>query len=103
MAKFVYIYTGAQMAATPEEQDQVMQAWMAWFGTLGDAVVDGGNPFSNSATVTPGGAVADGGASGAGGYSIVSADSLGEAAAMAKGCPTLASGGSVEVYEIIPM
>ena len=36
MAKFVYVYAGGQMAETPEAQEQAMQAWMAWFGTLGD-------------------------------------------------------------------
>jgi hypothetical protein len=102
MAKFVYVYIGGQMAETPEAQEQAMQAWGAWFGTLGDSVADMGNPFGNSATVSSGG-VADGGKSGAGGYSIVSADSLGDATAKAKGCPVLASGGSVEIYETIPM
>jgi hypothetical protein len=102
MAKFVYVYIGGQMAETPEAQEQAMQAWGAWFGTLGDSVADMGNPFGNSATVSSGG-VADGGKSGAGGYSIVSAGSLSDAAAKAKGCPVLASGGSVEIYEAIPM
>ena len=45
MAKFVYVYTGGQMAETPAAQEEAMQAWGAWFGTLGDAVTDGGNPF----------------------------------------------------------
>jgi hypothetical protein len=45
----------------------------------------------------------DGGKSGAGGYSIVSADSLSDAAAKAKGCPVLASGGSVENYEAVEL
>jgi hypothetical protein len=102
MAKFVYVYIGGQMAETPEAQEQAMQAWGAWFGTLGDSVADMGNPFGNSATVSSGG-VADGGKSGAGGYSIVSAGSLNDATAKAKGCPVLASGGSVEIYEAIPM
>jgi hypothetical protein len=102
MAKFVYVYIGGQMAETPEAQEQAMQAWGAWFGTLGDSVADMGNPFGNSATVSSGG-VADGGKSGAGGYSIVSAGSLSDAAAKAKGCPVLAGGGSVEIYEAIPM
>ncbi len=102
MAKFVYVYIGGQMAETPEAQEQAMQAWGAWFGTLGDSVADMGNPFGNSATVSPGG-VADGGKSGAAGYSIVSAGSLSDATAKAKGCPVLASGGSVEIYEAIPM
>ena len=102
MAKFVYVYIGGQMAETPEAQEQAMQAWGAWFGTLGDSVADMGNPFGNSATVSSGG-VADEGKSGAGGYSIVSAGSLSEATAKAKGCPVLAAGGSVEIYEAIPM
>jgi hypothetical protein len=45
----------------------------------------------------------DGGKSGASGYTILSADSLSAATAKAKGCPVLASGGTVEVYEAIPM
>jgi S1-C subfamily serine protease len=102
MAKFVYVYIGGQMAETPEAQEQAMQAWGAWFGTLGDSVADVGNPFGNSATVSSGG-ITDGGKSGAGGYSIVSADSLSDATAKAKGCPVLAGGGSVEIYEAIPM
>jgi hypothetical protein len=102
MAKFVYVYIGGQMAATPEEQEKQMQAWGAWFGTLGDAVTDMGNPFGTAATVSSTG-TSDGGASKAGGYSIVTADSLSDASAKAKGCPVLAGGGSVEVYEALEM
>jgi hypothetical protein len=100
--KFVYVYTGGQMADTPEAQEKAMQEWGAWFGMLGEAVSDPGNPFGASATVSPGG-VTDGGASKAGGYSIVTADSLSDATAKAKGCPVLTGGGSVEVYEAIAM
>jgi len=102
MAKFVYIFTGGQMADTPEAQEEAMQAWGAWFATLGDAVTDMGNPFAGSATVSSTG-VTDGGAAGASGYSVITADSLDEAAAQAKGCPIIAGGGTVEVYEAVPM
>ena len=102
MAKFVYVYTGGQMAETPAEQEKAMQAWGKWFSTLGDSVADMGNPFGSSATVSSGG-VADGGASKAGGYSIVSADSLSDATAKVTGCPVLDGGGTVEVYEAVPM
>jgi hypothetical protein len=37
------------------------------------------------------------------GYTILKADNLGDATGMAKGCPVLASGGSVEVYETFPV
>ncbi len=102
MAKFVYLYSGGEMAATPEEQEKSMQEWGAWFGTLGAAVTDMGNPFAGSSTVKSGGASA-GAASALGGYSIVEADSLDAATSQAAGCPVLATGGSVEVYEAMAM
>jgi hypothetical protein len=103
MSKFVLVYTGGHMADTAEEQQKQMEAWMNWFGTLGDAVVDPGNPFGSSSTISSDGAVADGGRSILTGYSIISADSLAEATAKAKGCPVLSSGGALEVYESVPV
>jgi hypothetical protein len=99
MANYALVYFGGSEPASEEEGKAVTDAWMAWFGTLGDAVVDGGNPFGPSATITPGGAVSDRGASGATGYSILRADDLAAATAMAQGCPQLAAGGTIEVYE----
>ena len=102
MAKFLYLYTGGQMAETPEAQEEQMQAWTAWFGTLGDSVADIGNPFGAGTTVKNGTA-SEGGASKLGGYSIINAQSLSEAASKANGCPVLESGGTVEVYEALAM
>ena len=102
MGKYVFAYKGGGMAQTDEAREAAMAAWGAWFGTLGNAVTDGGNPFGASVTVSPSGITA-GGAAGAGGYSIVTADSLDDAAALTKGCPVLDGGGTVEVYEAIPM
>ena len=103
MAKFVLAYRGGGMADTPEEQHKAMEAWMGWFGTLGAAVVDAGNPFGASCTVGPDGSSRDGNQAGLTGYSIIEAVSVTDAADKAKGCPVLASGGSVEVYEAMPM
>ena len=102
MAKFLYLYSGGQMAETPEAQEAAMEEWVAWFGTLGDSVADIGNPFGAGTTVKNGGA-SDGGASKLGGYSIINAESLAEASSKAKECPVLQSGGSVEVYEALAM
>jgi hypothetical protein len=66
---------------------------------LGQAVVDAGNPFGSSMAVATDGTSSDGAASGLTGYSILSADSLSAATELAKSCPQLASGGSIEVYE----
>ena len=101
MAKYVLAYRGGGMAETEAAQQAAMEAWMGWFGTLGEAVVDGGNPFGASKTVASDGSSSDGGKAELSGYSVIDADSLAAAADMAKGCPVLASGGSVEVYETI--
>lgn len=103
MPKFVLAYTGNDsMGDSPEEQEKVMAAWMSWFGSLGEAVVDGGNPFGERAVVASDGSVTEGHGS-LGGYSIINATSLHDACDKAKGCPTLAGGGSVEVYEAVPV
>lgn len=105
MAKFVFGYHGGSgMPESAEEQEKLMAAWGGWFATLGDALVDGGNPFGQNRTVASDGAVSDGGGSNPlGGYSIVDASDLDTATTMAKGCPVLANGGSVEVCEAIDM
>lgn len=104
MGKYLFAYQGGQMADTPEAQEAAMQAWMSWFGELGAAVVDGGNPLGAAQTVNHDGAVTEGGGSDAlGGYSIITADSLDHASTLAKGCPVLTSGGRVGVYETIDM
>ena len=49
MTNFVVLYTGGgTMPENPEEIAAVMAAWGAWYGSLGEAIVDGGNPFSLS-------------------------------------------------------
>lgn len=101
MAKFVLLYIGGGEPSGEAEQAAVMDAWMAWFGGLGAAVVDPGNPFGPVAKQIAGdGSVSDAPAGPpATGYSILSADSLDAAVGMAQGCPHLQSGGQVAVYE----
>ncbi len=105
MARYILGYHGdVGMETSEEDMAVVMAAWEAWFTSMGDAILDGGAPTGQAKTVGAGGAVADGGGSNPlTGYSIVSADSIDAAAEMAKGCPSLTSGGSVEVAELIEM
>jgi hypothetical protein len=96
MGKYVYVYKGGSIPQTEEEQKRVMDAWMGWFGGLGDSVVDIGNPFGPSQGV-------NGSTSGLTGYSIVNADSLDAAVSKTGGCPILDGGGDIEVYETVAM
>jgi hypothetical protein len=99
MAAYVLLYGGGSMPETEEEQAAVMKAWTDWFGQLGSALLDPGNPFTGQAkTISSDGSVSDGGPP-ASGYSIVEADSLEAAVDIAKGCPVLLGGASITVYE----
>jgi hypothetical protein len=107
MADFLFVYRGGNedmSKMSPEEMQQVMQKWQAWIGEAmqkgwmtnpGDAltpegkvvnskkvVIDG--PFAESKEIV-------------GGYSIVKAANIAVAAELAKGCPALFYGGTVEV------
>ena len=101
MAKFVLLYSGGSMPETEADQAAVLQAWGAWYGQLGSAVVDGGNPFTPVAkSIASDGSVGDGPVGTmATGYTIISADSLDGAVELARGCPVLQGGGQITVYE----
>ena len=93
MSTFLFTYRTAQndTAPTPE----AIAARGAWLESMGPRLVDRGNPVFERQTL--GNCDAD---TRLGGYSLVSADSLEEAVALAKGCPGLEAGGGVEVGAI---
>ena len=104
MAKYVFVYHGGKMPETEAEAAEVMGKWQSWLAGMGDAVIDGGNPVGQSSTVNADGSVSDdGGANPVSGYSLVAADSQNAAIELAKGCPILEAGGSVEVAMAIDM
>jgi len=105
MANFVLLYSGGSMPETEAERAAVMQAWGAWYGALGSALVDGGNPFTPVAkSIASDGTVSDGPVGTmASGYTIIKADSLDAAVEMARGCPVLQGGGQISVYETFPV
>ncbi|MCF6115588.1 MAG: hypothetical protein EOS07_05590 [Mesorhizobium sp.] len=106
MAKFLYVYHGSGKMPTDEaERQAAMDAWNGWYGKLGSAVVDGGNPVGMSKTVLPGGKVDNnGGSNPTAGYTIIEAKDIDDAVAKAKDCPILKDPGfSVEIAPIIEM
>lgn len=102
MGKYILVYKGGGMGDTADAQEKAMADWMKWFANLGPAVVDGGAPFGAAQSVDSTGKAGPT-SSGLSGYSIIEADSLDQAAARAGGCPVLASGGSIDIYETVPV
>ena len=105
MAKYVFAYHGVSGGpASKEEMKKVMDAWGAWFGSMGSAVIDAGNPVGKSSTVKADGSLASGGgANPLSGYSLIECASLDDAHKKAKGCPILKSGGSIEIAQAMDM
>jgi len=104
MAKFLFVYHGGKKAPNPADIKKAMDAWGQWFGSMGSAVIDGGNPVGKSSTVRSDGSVAnDGGPNPVSGYSLIEAPTLEDVLKKARGCPILANGGSIEIAEAMDM
>jgi hypothetical protein len=99
--KYVLVYYGGGMPEGAAAQARVLKQWEKWFGKVGPAMVDGGNPMSGAVNkIRADGTVAKGPiGKRATGYSIIEAGSLDKATKLAKGCPILKGGGEIAVYE----
>ena len=106
MAKFLFVYRSSPeeyAKLSPDQLQQLNQKWMEWITNAlqqgwmlepGDALTPEGRvvkakvvtdgPFVESKEIV-------------GGFSIVQAETIDAAAELAKGCPALLTGGSVEV------
>ena len=103
MSNYIIAYHGGKKPESPEEGAKHMAKWQAWVGGLGDAVVNPGTPLGKSKIVSSGGVSDDGGSNPLTGFSIVKADSMDAALEMAKECPFLDTGGTLEVAEMMKM
>ncbi len=103
MPNFILAYHGGKQPESPEEGAEHMAKWNAWVSGLGDAVVNPGTPLGKSKTVSSRGVYDDGGSNPLLGFSIVKAGSMDAALEIAKACPTLEIGGTLEVAEVMKM
>jgi len=103
MPNYLLAYHGGSMAETEEAQAAVMEAWNDWMDAVGESLLDAGNPVAQSRLVGADGSIREVEGNPVTGYSIVEADDLDAALEIARGCPVLADGGSVEVAELVDM
>ena len=103
MPQYVIVYLGGDQPSSPEEGKQHMSKYRDWLSSLGDSAVSPANPFKNTSTVNSDGTVTTGGTTTMSGYTIIHADSMDAALLIAKACPFLDIGGSLEVSELIEM
>lgn len=103
MSNFLLVYHGGSRPEDPADHAKAMQAWTEWFGQLGSALVDGGNPASQTREIGADGTVTQVNGGAPTGYSIIKATDIDGAVALAKGCPVLLGGASLQVVETLDM
>jgi len=99
MSRYVLAFRGQPDRRPARDENE---AWGTWFAGLGAKIVDPGNRVGQVERLNaePAGTVAGEVLTG---YIVVDAADLGAATALARSCPGLASGVSVEVAETVPM
>ena len=103
MPQFCITYLGGNEPSTPEEGKQHFSKYMEWLSSLGDSAVSPANPLKNTSTVNSDGTVTTGGTTTMSGFTIIKADSMEAALTVAKACPFLYIGGTLEVSELMKM
>jgi hypothetical protein len=111
MKEYLLLLRGGRPMTTKTEAEQKaeMQDWGAYMGGLGEkGQLVGGLPLQSGGAVVSGKGTKSEPVKSAsegivGGYLIVKADSLEQAAEIAKSCPHIVNEGNIEVREIAPM
>jgi len=101
MTKYVIAYHGGRKFESRQDGAAYMAKWKAWMGSAGAAMVDPGMPLGAGKLIGPAG-VTDRGADMLTGFSMVNADSLEAAVALARECPHL-DHGTIEIAEVMEM
>ena len=109
MKDFMFIFRGGldPNTAAPQDMEGNMQQWFAWVNDLrqrniyaaGEALLPEGKTVRKQNLVTDGPFAES--KELVGGFFVVKANSLEEAIELAKGCPDLPFGGTVEVREVM--
>ena len=102
MPKYLITYHGGDgMPASEEARRQMMDAFMAWVKSTGDAMVDPGAPLGQSTTVTSSGESGEPPAGRVAGYTLVEAANLDAAVGLARSHPFVVRGGALLVSESV--
>ena len=108
MGEYVFLYRGGEAGRSPEQMQQTMQKWMAWFKELAEKghIKDRGLPLEGTGKLVQGKrkTVIDGPFAEAkdliGGFTLIEARDLDHAVELAEGCPIFEFEGGVEVRPI---
>lgn len=97
MAKYIVTYYRCNKPSSPSESEYLFEEYQNWLNCMSNIA----NTTGKSHTVSANGTVSEGSKTTMPGYIIFEASSINRAIQIAKTCPFLISGGTVEVAELI--
>ncbi|GAB4366087.1 MAG: hypothetical protein Kow0042_05780 [Calditrichia bacterium] len=103
MPRYLIVYLGGGQPSSPEEGKKNFSKYMEWLSSLGEMAISPANPLKNTHIISPEGTVTPGSKTAMSGYTIIKADSMDAALKIARACPFLEVGGSLEVSEMVEM
>lgn len=103
MSHYAIVYLGGDQPSNPDEGKKHMAKYKQWIADLGDSAVSPANPFKDTATVNSDGTVSAGSNTSMSGYTIIEAETMERALEIARTCPFLEIGGTLEVSEVMEM
>ena len=103
MPQYMITYLGGDQPSSPEEGKRHMLEYRTWLSSLGDSAVSPANPLKNTSTINPDRSVTMRSATTMSGFTIIETDSMDAALSIAKECPFLDIGGSLEISELMQM
>jgi hypothetical protein len=103
MPNFLLAYHGGGVPANAEAEEAMMEAWNEWMATNAEVLLDIGTPVGTSLMIGPDGSASETAANQITGFAIIEADTMDGALAIARGCPILSEGGSIELSELADM
>jgi hypothetical protein len=103
MPQYTIVYLGGNQPSSPEEGKQHFARYMDWLSALGNSAISPANPLKDTSTVHSDGSVSNGGQTTMSGFTIIEVDSMESALSVARDCPFLELGGTLEVSELMQM
>lgn len=102
MAQFGLLYVGEPQFSSPEEGQDNFKRYVAWLDGLGDAIVNRGIPMGAPTRVTSAGVSSEARDDRLTGLTIIEADDMDAAIAIAQNCPyvDVAALDVVEIFEM---
>ncbi|MGF1754787.1 YciI family protein [Vibrio makurazakiensis] len=103
MAQFIITYIGGTSPSTPEAAKKHMEDYRQWLTEYASVITSPANPFKDTHSIDSSGVVTRGSASALSGYTLLEVDTIEEAIEVAKACPFLNVGGSLDVAQLVKM